>query len=147
MNRFKFATWDSIDAEMTRFRAIDNGDPEKGRNIFIKGETLVAFASKGELYKLRKFVEETESDDLLIYFVYKALKTSLVAGHLMVASYLIDSGYPINHEGLPNLIKECLSECSDYLCVAIIRMLVSKGLDVNKQVHSTSIFISNLSKY
>jgi hypothetical protein len=119
---------------MTRFRAINVCDPEKGRNMFTKGETLVALASNGELFKMRKFIEESKSEDLLIYFVYKALKTSLAAGHLMVASYLIDSGYPINHEGLPNLMKECLSECNDYLCVAIIRLLASKGLDINKQV-------------
>ncbi len=134
MNRFKFAEWDSIDAEMKRFSEVNTTNPDKGRNMYLKGESLVGFASKGELFKLRQFIEETPTNELLIYFVYKALKSSLIMGHLMISSYIIDSGYPLNHEGLPNILRECLSELDDYLCVAIIRMLTSKGLDINRPV-------------
>ena len=139
MNRFKFSAWDSIDAEMKRFTTIRESDPIKGKRMFVKGELLVSLAEKGEMYKIRKFIEETDSEDLLMYFVYKALKKSLIGGHLMVSSYIIDCGYPINHDGLPFVVHECLLELEDYLCVAIIRMLASKGLDLNRQVNLITI--------
>lgn len=134
MRSFEFAKWDSIDAEMKRFALINQTDPEKGKIMYSAGETLVSLASNGSMSKLHRFLDETDPDIILIYFVYKALKASLMNGHLMISAYIVDCGYPINNDGLPNIIKECLTDLEDYLCVSIVRMFASKGLEICKQV-------------
>ena len=145
MSTSKFASGRSIDAEMKRFSKISKENPEKGRAMYVKGELLIALASKGELNKFRRNVEETsDSEDFLLYFIYKALRASLLAGHLMIASYIVDNGYPLNMDGLPNVCHECLKELDDYLCVAVVRLLTTKGLEVNKQVSCVAMVINTV---
>lgn len=110
--------------------------------MYEKGELLIALATKGEISKFRRSVEETtDPEDFLLYFVYKALRASLIAGHLMIASYIVDNGYPLNMDGVPNVCHECLKELDDYLCVAIVRLLTSKGLEVNRQVSISCVAV------
>lgn len=103
--------------------------------MYVKGELLISLASKGEMSKFRRNVEETvDPEDFLLYFVYKALRASLLAGHLMISSYILDNGYPLNMDGLPNVCHECLKELQDYECAPIVRLLTARGLEINKQV-------------
>ncbi len=54
----------------------------------------------------------------------------------MLSTFILENGYPLNIEiGLPNILHDCLRELSDYECVSIVKLFLSKGVDVNKQVY------------
>ena len=118
-----------------------NDDNNKAKDIFIKGEQLVNHAINGEFRKLKLLTDEYKNkyNDLFIptYFIAKMFQNSLEKGHLMIASYIIDEGYPYQSYSVPNSIQECLKIVEDHRGVDIIEFLVSKGMDVNFQTQGT----------
>jgi hypothetical protein len=130
----RFASWTSIDQEIGYFKNLTRSDPEKARHVFATGEQLITLARNGSLSKLKRFIDETERSDMLIYFVSKALHESLEANHLMVAAYIIDSGYPLNFHSIPSALIHCVERLDDQICESTARFLVQKGVDVNKAV-------------
>jgi ankyrin repeat protein len=136
----------SIDIQMRILNDLRNSnndiDKEKAKDIFIKGEQLVSHASNGELRKLKLLSDELMNkynNDLFIptYFIAKMFKSSLENGHLMIASYIIDQGYPYQSFNVPNSLQECLRLVEDHRGVDIVEFLISKGLDVNYQSQGT----------
>lgn len=140
-----FSLTKSIDVQMRMIQdlrnSIDENDKEIVKDIFLKGEQLVAYANNGELRKLKLLSDEfiTKYNDLFIptYFIAKMLKSSLENGHLMIASYIIDHGYPYQNSNVPNSLEECLKVVEDHRGVNIIEFLVTKGMDVNYQTKGT----------
>ena len=136
-----FAITKSIDIQMRILNDLRNSsndiDKEKAKDIFIRGEQLVSHACNGELRKLKILSDEfmNKYNDLFIptYFIAKMFKSSLENGHLMIASYIIDQGYPYQSFNVPNSLQECLRLVEDHRGVDIVEFLVSKGLDVNFQ--------------
>lgn len=132
----------SINAEMKKFSVILKENPEEGKILYENGMQLVAVASNGEFTKFRNMFKDCFPDKLLFYFVVKALQASINAGHLMIASHIIDAGFPLNSPELPNLMIESIKNLTDYECVGIVKFLTSKGFDSNRQEDKT--FLSPL---
>ena len=125
----------SIDSEINRYKLLVKNDIEKSKYMYKIGEQLILLASKGEYTHFIRFTSTLEKEDVLIYFVAKALMLSLVEGHLMISNYILDNGYPISvTTGLPNILNDCLKELLDYQCVSIVSLLITKGFNVNHQV-------------
>jgi hypothetical protein len=63
-------------------------------------------------------------------------KAALLNGHLMVAAFMLEQGYPLKTNlGLPNPLHECLATAEDYRATAICEFLISvHKVDVNLQV-------------
>ena len=130
-----FAVKGSVDSEFLRFKFLAKSEPLLSKKIFENGEKLIVLASNGELAQFKRFVSGLDANDIISYFSAKALMASLVGGHLMLSSFILDNGYPLQLEkGLPNLMNDCLKELSDYECASIVMLLSSKGVDVNRQV-------------
>lgn len=130
---------------MKFFNQLQLTNPEKCKDLFLKGEELVKLANNGNLRKLKDIVNQSEQGEILIYFVSKMYKASLLRCHLMITSFLIDGGYPVNSVYLPNVLNECLEEVIDYQGAAIIEFLASKGMDFNiqnKQTWETPLHIA-----
>jgi len=110
-------------------------DPERARAILALGESLVVFAGRGELRKLKETVERTPEGDVMVYFIAKMFQESLLNGHLMVASYIIEQGYPFNSSSVPNVLHQCLQhpEIEDYRAAELCEFLRLKGIDIDAQ--------------
>lgn len=140
-----FGITKSIDVQMKIIddlrTSISIDDNEKAKDIFMKGEQLVNHASNGEFRKLKLLADEYKNkyNDLFIptYFISRMFQSSLQQGHLMIASYIIDEGYPYQSYSVPNSIHQCLKIVEDHRGVDIIEFLVSKGMDVNFQTQGT----------
>jgi hypothetical protein len=133
-----FSVNGSIDAELRRFKELAKDEPLRSKQIYANGEKLITLAATGEYAQFKRFAVGVEKEDLMTYFVAKALMASLVGGHLMLSSFILDNGYPLHLEkGVPNLLHDCLRELSDYECVSVVALLASKGVDVNKQEKET----------
>ena len=92
-------------------------------------------SSIGEYNQFKRLTSTLTADDVLSYFIAKALLASLIGNHLMLSVFILDQGYPIRIDrGLPNILHECLQVCLDYQCASIVSLLHSKGVDINKQV-------------
>lgn len=123
-------------SELKQFQSLIKLQPHRGKEIYAVGEKLVTLAKNGEYMQFKRYTNELSPDDVLCYFVAKALFASLMGGHLILASFIIDNGYPIKVEhGLPNILHDCLKELDDYQCAPISTLLISKGYNVNRQVH------------
>ena len=130
-----FAVKGSVGAELKRFKSYVVSDPEKSKEIYENGEKLIVLAGKGEFAQFKRHTAGLDPNDILAYFSAKALTASLIGGHLMLSTYILENGYPLNLDvGLPNIMHDCLRDLSDYECVAIVRLFVTNGYDINKQV-------------
>ena len=114
-------------------------DPDRARSLFALGERLVVLAGNGELRKLRELVEKTPEGDVMVYFIAKMFQESLLKGHLMVASYIIEQGYPFNSSSVPNVLHQCLlhPEIEDYRAAELCDFLRLKGIDIDSQAPKT----------
>jgi hypothetical protein len=118
-----------------------SADPLEFNRLFKSGEDLVSYAVSG---KLRKVVEIVNSDAgcrIHSYFVVKMFQGALINGHLMIAAFIIDQGYPLYCHFIPNALMQSLESVDDALAISICELLVlANGMDVNCQVcHSYSI--------
>ena len=135
-----FAVKGSVGAELRRFKALAASEPEKSKQIYADGEKLIILASKGEYVQFKRFASSLDGDNIIAYFSAKALMASLIGGHLMLSTFILENGYPLHIDtGLPNILHDCLRELSDYECVTIVKLFLSKGVDVNKQVGITHL--------
>lgn len=135
MNSELFSIKGSVGAELRRFKSIAADEPERSKKIYADGEKLIILASKGEHNQFKRFASGLNCEDILAYFSAKALMASLIGGHLMLSTFILDNGYPMNIDaGLPNILHDCLRDMNDYECVAIVKLFIAKGMDVNKQV-------------
>lgn len=129
-----------LTAEMNNFREIMSSQPETGRDIFRAGETLVSFAESGQFRRFCEAAQSLSKDELFprAYFYSKAFQAALAHVHLMMGSYMLDRGYPLNsNPGLPNPLIRCIKDetISDEATATIVQFLASKGFDINKQVY------------
>jgi Ankyrin repeat len=128
----KFAIHESIDRQMAAFTTLRETDPVLARRLYTTGEVLVELASQGSLRKLIGMIDSIDKAELLSYFTLRMLRQAMLNNHLMVASYIIDNGYPINTSSVPNVLNECLATVEDYHGVSLVEFLVrTKGYDVN----------------
>ena len=121
---------------MTRFADMKDTNPEKCAEIFRLGQELVLLASNGQLRKLQMKISTIEKSDILSFFTINMFKSSLINGHLMVANFMIDEGYPLSSTMLPPVLHECIPEVEDFHCETICDFLVKRGFDVNFQEHN-----------
>jgi hypothetical protein len=130
-----FALKGSVSAELASFKSLVASDLARSRQVYADGEKLIVLAGNGQYAQFKRFVNEVDPTSILAYFSAKALMASLIGGHLMLSTYMLDNGYPIHVTGgLPNLVHDCLRELTDDECVPIVRLFASKGYDVNTQV-------------
>jgi len=125
----------SIDVEFKKYVELNKSDPEQAKALYSRGEQLIKHAASGEYRHLQLLCRNLKQGDVMLYFVAKSLVASLQGGHLMISTYIFENGYPTGViTGLPSLLHLCLKDVDDERCVPIIRLLVSKGLDINTQV-------------
>ncbi len=130
-----FSIKGSVSTELKNFKTLAVSDAVKCKQIYADGEKLIVLAGNGEFAQFKRFVTALDESNILAYFSAKALMASLIGGHLMLSTFILENGYPLNITvGLPNIIHDCLRELSDYECVAIVRLFAGKGFDVNRQV-------------
>lgn len=121
--------------EMKVMSEMKTSCPEKLTRIFSRGEELVELAEKGSFRKLQSIMEYLENDDFVpLYFLSRMLKGALIAGHLIIAGYIIEKGYPLADPKVPSALHESLGAVDDSRALDIINFLIAKGLDVNLQV-------------
>ena len=122
---------------MAQLVSVRSADPCRFDVLYKLGEDLVNFASTGKLQKLTSFVNKADTADLNFYFIIKMFHGALVNGHLMIASFMIDHGYPLTCASVPNALIESLSVVDDRSAIPIIELLVlTHKCDVNFQVNS-----------
>ena len=117
-------------------------DPIQFDNLYKLGENLVSLSTSGQFRKVVQLVNASEECDVFFYFVVKMLHGALINGHLMIATFIIDQGYPLNSPFVPNALIDSLGSVDDSLAISIIELLVVfKGMDVNSQVlYKPSVF-------
>lgn len=130
----KLALTESIDQERARFANIASTNPEKAKAIYAIGESMKTYSSSGELSKFRRLINETPKEDILIYFTSKAFEAAINAGNLIISSFMVDQGYPLNSEALPSSMHSAIQTLEDDTCVPVLHFLISKGANVNRQV-------------
>jgi hypothetical protein len=122
---------------MAQLVSLRSSNPCRFDMLYKMGEDLVCLASSGKLQKLTNFMITADVADLNFYFVIKMFHGALVNGHLMVASFMIDHGYPLSRRSIPNALIESLSVVDDLSAIPIIELLVlTNKCDVNFQVHN-----------
>mmetsp|Transcript_19858 Transcript_19858/g.28546 ORF Transcript_19858/g.28546 Transcript_19858/m.28546 type:complete len:326 (-) Transcript_19858:334-1311(-) len=124
----------SIDSQIAEFSDLRASDPVRSKELFQIGEQLVTLATNGEFRKLRSIIDSSEAGDILPYFTSKMFLESLVGGHLMIASYIIDNGYPFNSPCVPCALHAALDRVDDERGVSIVEFLTAKNMDVNTQL-------------
>jgi hypothetical protein len=130
-----FSIKGSAGAELKNFKALAAADAVKCKQIYADGEKLIVLAGNGEYAQFKRYASTLDDTSIMGYFSAKALMASLIGGHLMLSTFILENGYPLNMTvGLPNIVHDCLRELSDFECVPIVRLFVSKGFDVNRQV-------------
>lgn len=131
----KYAFKESIDLQMQRLSALRDSDPVKATKLIEKGECLVEYCRQGQLRKLVIFTNVTENEDIIYFYVLKAVEVSLLCNHVMITDYFISNGFPIRDRSLPPLLANCLLQLTDdYLGETIVNFLAFKGYDLNIQV-------------
>mmetsp|Transcript_32998 Transcript_32998/g.47687 ORF Transcript_32998/g.47687 Transcript_32998/m.47687 type:complete len:299 (+) Transcript_32998:138-1034(+) len=121
-----------------RYQEIGKSDPTRAKQMFSLGEDLVLAARNGELSRFKRLALN-DSENLLLYFVAKAFQTSLLMNHLMISTFIVQNGFPVNGSGLPNFLNECLSCLEDSCCVPVIAFFLqsTKHFDINHQAPGT----------
>ena len=133
----KFVLLGNLESQMAQLVSERSSNPCRFDVLYKRGEDLVDLASAGKLQKLITFLNTADIEDLNFYFVIKMFHGALVNGHLMIASFMIDQGYPLNCPSVPNALMEALGVVDDRSAIPIIELLVlSNKCDVNFQVHS-----------
>jgi hypothetical protein len=132
-NRFCLDT--SLESQMLGLVAIRSSDAARFDANFKHGEKLVNLASSGQLRKFIDVIDNTADCDISFYFVVKMLHGALINGHLMLATYLLNHGYPLSNPLIPNALTGSLLVVSDDTAVSIVEFLVlTHGMDINCQV-------------
>ena len=118
-----------------------SADPFEFDLLFKSGEDLVSNAVFGKLRKVIEIVNSDAGCRIHSYFVVKTFQSALINGHLMIAAFIIDQGYPLCCHFIPNALIQSLKSVDDALAISICELLVlTNGMDVNCQVcHSLSI--------
>ena len=137
MKMGKFMMKRNVQRQLRDFAGLRATDPVKARQIHDRGEALIVLAQQGKFMKLRDFINTVQEDELLTYYVVRAYKAALLGGHLMVASLLIDEGYPFSKASVPAVLLEVMAELDDEKCYDIVEFLLSKGYDVNLAAQGT----------
>ena len=132
-----FSLKESINFEMERISKIMTVDPDRGVKIHSLGDNLIICAKGGMLSKFKRLTVESNPDDILIYYIAKSFEASLLNGNLMISTYILDNGYPLNDDSLPLCLHNCLSVLDDNLCPFVVEFLVAKTIDINKQAPKT----------
>ena len=82
-------------------------------------------------------VNGAADDDIFFYFAVKMFHTALINGHIMIANFLLDQGFPLQYAGttgVPHPLTEAIAVVEDFRAIAIIEFLViGKRMDVNAQ--------------
>lgn len=105
------------------------------KQMFKLGEQLVDCALRGQLSRFQRLAMTAESGDILMFHVIKMLHGSLKLGHLLLAEFIIDNGFPINKNlgSVPNCLHESLRVVGDERGMAIVDFLLTKKMDINIQ--------------
>lgn len=120
--------------EMAKFSTLTNSNQSKGKVIFSLGESLVFAAQNGSISKFYRILNEAEIENLLMYFIVKALRVSLFSGYLAISAVILDSGYPLGDNHLPNVFYECIESLPDDQVAPIVQLFGSHSYDMNTQV-------------
>lgn len=64
----KFQFEGSFDQDINNLSRLRSENPEKARELFERGESLVLMASRGEMRKIRSYIDTTEDVFLKYYF-------------------------------------------------------------------------------
>ena len=130
-----FCVKGSVSTELRSFKALVVNDPARSKQLYAEGEKLIVLAGNGEYAQFKRHVNAMDPSHILAYFSAKALMASLIGGHLMLSTFILENGYPLNLAvGLPHVLHDCLRELPDYDCVSIVKLFISKGFDINMQV-------------
>ena len=125
----------TLDSQMSEFAAMRLSDPVRCSSLCKLGDELVQLASSGQMRRIVQHVNSANDGDILFYFIVKMLHKALINGHLMIATFIIDQGYPLHSSVVPNALLDALSEVDDSLAITIIEFLVlAHGMDINSQV-------------
>ena len=73
------------------------------------------------------------------YFASKMLHESLIHGHLLLAQYIINNGFPIKNKSYPSALHASLEVVDDHLGLAIVNFLCQNGCDVDRQVNCVTV--------
>jgi hypothetical protein len=135
-----FSITESVDAQMQRFHSLrsdgtDADGPSRCKHMFELGEELVNCASNGQLSRFQRLAYSEGKENMLIYFTVKMMQAALIGGHLLLAGFIIDNGFPINKiiAGLPSCMHEVLKVADDDRCCAVMEFLIAKHFDINLQ--------------
>lgn len=128
----------SLDKELQIVNEMRSNNPSAVKCLFERGESLIRMAKFGEYRKLRNIVDNLETGEFIpIHFVSRMLFESLCAGHLILAGYIIDSGYPIRSTSIPSALHTCLDAVDDDVGVIIVNFLTTKKYDISMQARPT----------
>jgi hypothetical protein len=132
-----FAVTESLDGQMKRIQSLRGTEEgqERCKQMFKLGEQLVECAHRGQLSRFQRLAVTAEAGDILLFHVIKMLHGALKFGHLLLAGYIIDNGFPINKNmgSVPNCLHESLRSVDDERACAIVEFLVDKKMDINVQ--------------
>lgn len=134
-----FAIRESLESQMKRFQQLRETDEARCKKMFTLGEMLLECASRGQFGKFQRLALTADKDDILIFFVVRMIEAALCGGHLLLAGFMIDNGYPLNKNlgAIPNCLHVALKNTNDTLARDIVEFLVSKRVDVNAQEQQT----------
>ena len=125
----------TLDSQIAILTVMRISDPAKSMLLYKLGDDLVQLARTGQLRKIVQYVNTTDDDDILFYFVVKMMHSALINGHLMIATFIIDQGYPLHNPIIPNSLLDAINVVDDSLALTIIEFLVlANGMDINSQV-------------
>ena len=131
----RFSLRGTLDSQITTLSVMRISDPAKSMLLYKLGDDLVQLAQTGQLRKIVQYVNTTDDDDILFYFVVKMMHSALINGHLMIATFIIDQGYPLHNPIIPNSLLDAINVVDDSLALTIIEFLVlANGMDINSQV-------------
>lgn len=129
----------SLEEEKQVFSKLMKENNEHGKAVFLLGQEVLSSANQGQYRKFCDLVRQSATEPAFprLYFWSKALLASLMNQHLLISSFLLDHGYPINHPACPNLLLEYLHQDHDHnddQCLSIINLLAKYHFDFNRQV-------------
>ena len=126
----------SIEFQMDKIENLRTTDSSKFIAVFQIGDELIEYSKTGELRKFIRLFQELDDIGLYFYFIVKAFMSAISHGNLMIASYIIDQGYPINSLTLPNPVVTSLTELDDLSAVSVVEFLIChQKMDINYQVY------------
>lgn len=127
----------TIAAQMEQMERLRASDPVLFGHRFALGDELVRSCANGALRKVVEAVNGAEDDDIFFYFAVKMFHAALINGHIMIANFLLDQGFPLQYagtSGVPHPLTEAIAVVDDFRAIAIIEFLViGKRMDVNTQ--------------